>query len=105
VISATLVTFGTVAVISYAFKLQLPRSFVAVSLPMGLGLLILGRYVARRWLIKRRIRGLALHRVVAVGDVEAVENLRAQLAREQYAGYDIVGSCPSSGDVLASLRA
>ena len=37
VISATLVTFGTVAVISYAFKLQLPRSFVAVSLPLGLG--------------------------------------------------------------------
>jgi hypothetical protein len=105
VISATLVTFGTVAVISYAFKLQLPRSFVAVSLPMGLGLLLLGRYVARRWLIKRRIRGLSLHRVVAVGDEEAVNNLRVQLAREQYAGYDVVGSCSPTGDVIAALRA
>lgn len=105
VISATLVTFGTVAVISYAFKLQLPRSFVAVSLPMGLGMLILGRYVARRWLIRRRIKGLSLHRVVAVGDEPAVENLRAQLARDQYAGYDVVGSCSSSGDFIAALRA
>jgi exopolysaccharide biosynthesis polyprenyl glycosylphosphotransferase len=105
VISATLVTFGTVAVTSYAFKLQLPRSFVAVSLPMGLGLLLLGRYIARRWLIKRRIKGLSLHRVVAVGDEESVENLRAQLAREQHAGYDVVGSCRSDGDVIAALRA
>jgi exopolysaccharide biosynthesis polyprenyl glycosylphosphotransferase len=105
VISATLATFGTVALISYAFKLQLPRSFVAVSLPLGLSLLLLGRYVARRWLIKRRIKGLSLHRVIAVGDDEAVENLRAQLAREQYAGYDIVGSCASSGDFIAELRA
>jgi exopolysaccharide biosynthesis polyprenyl glycosylphosphotransferase len=105
VISATLVTFGTVAVISYAFKLQLPRSFVAVSLPMGLSLLLLGRYFARRWLIKRRHKGLSLHRVVAVGDNESVENLRAQLAREQQAGYNIVGSCPSNGDIIAALRA
>lgn len=104
VISATLATFGTVAVISYAFKLQLPRSFVAVSLPLGLGLLLLGRYIARRWLIKRRVKGLSLHRVVAVGDDESVENLRVQLAREQHAGYDVVGSCPSDGDVIAALR-
>jgi exopolysaccharide biosynthesis polyprenyl glycosylphosphotransferase len=105
VVSATLVTFGTVAVISYAFKLQLPRSFVAVSLPMGLGLLLIGRYVARRWLIKRRLNGRSLHRVVAVGDQESVENLRAQFAREQHAGYDVVGSCPTSGDVIGALRA
>lgn len=104
VISATLVTFGTVAVISYAFKLQLPRSFVAVSLPLGLALLLLGRYVARRWLISRRIKGLSMHRVVAVGDDESIENLRAQLAREQYAGYDVVGSCASGGDFIAALR-
>jgi exopolysaccharide biosynthesis polyprenyl glycosylphosphotransferase len=105
VISATLVTFGSVALISYAFKLQLPRSFVAVSLPLGLGLLLLGRYVARRRLIKRRNKGLSLHRVIAVGNDEAVENLRAQLNREQHAGYDVVGSCPSSGDFIAALRA
>jgi exopolysaccharide biosynthesis polyprenyl glycosylphosphotransferase len=105
VVSATFLTFGSVAIISYAFKLQLPRSFVAFSLPMGLGLLLIGRYAARRWLISRRSKGLSLHRVVAVGDDEAVDNLRSQLARRPFAGYDVVGSCPSNGDVKSALRA
>ena len=104
VIKATLIAFGTLAIVSYGFKLQLPRSFVAIALPLGLVLLLFGRYTARQWLIRRRARGLLLHRVVAVGDEAAVEHLRTQLHREPHAGYDVVVGVPVHGDVLAAVR-
>ncbi len=89
---------------SYAFRLELARTFVAVALPLGLVLLIIGRYLARHWLIRRRRRGLSLHRVVGVGDAESVSELRAQLHRDVFAGYDVVASAPVGSDVLAAIR-
>ncbi|MGH3366791.1 MAG: sugar transferase, partial [Nocardioidaceae bacterium] len=104
VVKATVYTFGVIAIVSYAFKLELARSFVAVALPVGLVLLLLGRYLARRWLIGRRVSGLSLNRVVAVGTQESVQHLRAQLQRELYAGYDVVAGVEVHGDLLATIR-
>ena len=104
VIRASLEVFGVLAIVSYAFRLELARTFVAVALPLGLVLLIIGRYLARHWLIRRRRRGLSLHRVVGVGDAESVSELRAQLHRDVFAGYDVVASAPVGSDVLAAIR-
>jgi len=105
VIRATLFVTGVLAIVSYSFKLELARSFVAVTLPLGLGMLLVGRYAARRWLIRRRARGLSLHRVVAVGDEVSIRHLRDQLHSEPHAGYDVVAGCSINADVIAAVRA
>jgi len=105
VIRATLFVFGGLAIISYGLKLELARSFVAVTLPLGIVMLLTGRYVARRWLVRRRVRGLSLHRVVAVGDEFSVRHLREQLHSEPHAGYDVVAGCSVDADVLSIVRA
>jgi len=105
VIRATLFVFGVLTVISYSFKLELSRSFVAVSLPLGMVMLLAGRFLARKWLVRRRTRGLSLHRVVAVGDEGSVRHLREQLHSEPHAGYDVVAACSVDADVIAVLQA
>ncbi len=94
----TLRAFGTIAVVSYIFKLEIARGFVAVALPAGLVLLLLVRFLARRWLQRRRHRGQFLHRVVVVGDRRRVADLVAQLRLEPDAGFAVVGACLPRAD-------
>jgi exopolysaccharide biosynthesis polyprenyl glycosylphosphotransferase len=105
VIRGTVMLFSFIAIVSYSFKLELARSFVAVTLPIGLALLLMGRYGARQWLIRRRAQGRALHRVVGVGDVVSVAHLRDQLHSEPHAGYAVVARCAVDGDVVRAARA
>jgi exopolysaccharide biosynthesis polyprenyl glycosylphosphotransferase len=104
VIRATLITFGALAVFCYALRIDLARGFVAVALPSGLVMLLAGRNLARRHLIKQRRAGRAVHRVVAVGDEAAVEHLRAQLLRAPNAGYSVVGGIGGDVDVRSAVR-
>jgi exopolysaccharide biosynthesis polyprenyl glycosylphosphotransferase len=97
--SASLRLMALVAVFAYVFKFEIARGFVAVALPMGTILLLLGRYGQRRWLHARRRHGQYLRRVVAVGGVEGIRDLADQLREEPYVGYTIVGAClPSPTD-------
>jgi len=89
----TLRLWATVAIGCYAAKLQVARGFVVVALPLGLLLLLAGRGLARRGLVIARARGRSLHRVIVVGDRQAVAGLAAELRRERAAGFDVVGAC------------
>jgi exopolysaccharide biosynthesis polyprenyl glycosylphosphotransferase len=91
--SASLRLMAVVAVVAYTFRLEIARGFVAIALPMGTILLLLGRYGQRRWLHAKRRRGTYLRRVVAVGGVDGIRDLTDQLHREPYVGYTIVGAC------------
>jgi exopolysaccharide biosynthesis polyprenyl glycosylphosphotransferase len=103
---ATLRTFGLLAIFFYAAKMPVARGFVAVALPAGLVLLLVGRFVGRRRLVSLRLRGHALHRVLAVGNPPEVAHLTAQLLREPHAGFSVVAAAtPGDGDVLAAVRA
>jgi exopolysaccharide biosynthesis polyprenyl glycosylphosphotransferase len=101
---ATVVTFATVAVISYAFKLEIARTLFAVAPILGLTLLVLERFLARQRLVRRRQRGEALSRVLAVGSSDAVAELVSLLEREPNAGYHVVGASGTFDDVRAALR-
>ena len=95
----TFQVWAVVAMGCYAAKLQVARGFVIVALPLGLLLLLAGRALARRLLIAARTHGMSLHRVVVVGDRQAVVSLAAELRRERAAGFDVVGAClPEPGD-------
>ena len=93
VVLATIRLFGGTALVCFMAKLPLSRAFLAAALVVGLSLLLVGRYAARRWLHYKRRRGQWCRRVVAVGRPSDVDELARVLAREPVAGYAIVGGC------------
>jgi exopolysaccharide biosynthesis polyprenyl glycosylphosphotransferase len=101
VVVGTLRVFGTIAVVSYIFKLEIARGFVAIAMPIGLVLLLLGRWLARRWLQRQRRAGRFQHRVIVVGDRVRVTALTEQLRSEPHAGYAVVGAClPNASETM-----
>ncbi|MCW2544140.1 MAG: exopolysaccharide biosynthesis polyprenyl glycosylphosphotransferase [Frankiales bacterium] len=78
------------AFVSYALKAQFARGFVAVVVPAGFVLLVLGRYAARKVLHELRHRHRCQHRVVLVGSPDEIGSLAEQMLREPYAGLDVV---------------
>ncbi len=89
---------ASAAVICYIFQIQLARGYVAIALPLGTLLLLLGRYAARRWLHHQRAFGRYQHRVLAVGGAQNVSQLAHELGRVPHAGFRVVGVCvPAPG--------
>ncbi len=74
--SASLRLMAVVAVVAYTFKIELARGYVAVALPVGTVLLLLGRYGQRRLLARPAPTvGQFMRRVIVVGGVEGVRDL------------------------------
>lgn len=93
VVEATLSLFGLVAICSYVFALDLPRAYVLIMMPAGLLAILAGRFAWRRWLHRLRSVGAMMTRVLAVGDVGAVNDLVQNLSRSPVCGYRVVGAC------------
>jgi len=100
VIQATFAVFGVTAIGSYLLKVDLPRSYLLVMMPVGLAALLAARFGARRWLHRRRDTGRYLSRVLALGTVDTVTELLGDLRRAPRAGYAVIGVClgHSAGD-------
>jgi exopolysaccharide biosynthesis polyprenyl glycosylphosphotransferase len=88
-----LVTAGAVGLASLMFELNSPRDVVILGLPVVLVLGWVLRHVGRRILHRRRFDGRCQMRTLLVGDPLTVKRLQAQLEREPYHGYDVVGVC------------
>lgn len=91
IVSATLLLFAVVAGVSYLIRADISRAYAFVSLPVGLILLVAGRFAWRGWLYRQRTQGLYLQRTVVVGSDPAASELVARLERDSYAGYSVVG--------------
>ncbi|GGK30758.1 hypothetical protein GCM10010124_24370 [Pilimelia terevasa] len=81
------------AIVSYAFEIQLARSYVLVALPAATLAVVLSRFGFRKGLHRYRARGRCLRRVVVVGHELAVIHLTRQLRRERFHGLKVVGTC------------
>jgi exopolysaccharide biosynthesis polyprenyl glycosylphosphotransferase len=91
---ATISVFGGVAIVSMMFKLEIARGFLMIALPVGLVLLFLSRWIARRVVVRaRKSFGKCITRLLVVGSPRAVRDLTAALSREPWSGYDVVGAC------------
>jgi exopolysaccharide biosynthesis polyprenyl glycosylphosphotransferase len=93
VFNASIRLTAVVAFLAYSLKLDIARGFVAIALPVGAVLLLLGRWGSRRGLHLARLRGEAMHRVLVLGRLDDVSSLSAQLDREPLAGLQVVGAC------------
>ena len=93
IINAIVSLTAAVAIVSYAFKLDIARGYVAVAMPSA-ALLDLGtRFWLRKHLHKIRSTGQCLRRVVVVGHAPAVAEISAMLSRHSYHGMSVVGAC------------
>ena len=90
VLRASLWLFATIALISYLFKLEIARGYIAIAFPLGIIFLIVGRHLVRRWLERQRDEGRFLHRVLVIAGTEGATRLSQELAQAPYAGLHVV---------------
>ncbi|WP_431237377.1 sugar transferase [Mycolicibacterium aichiense] len=86
--------FGGVAIVSMLFKLEIARGYLMIALPAGIVFLGLGRWLARKLVVRARQKhGHCITRVIVVGSAPAVRDLTRSLAREPWSEYEVVGAC------------
>ncbi len=103
IVTATLFTFAVVAGISYLVRADISRAYAFVSLPLGLLLIVLGRFWWRGWLYRRRAVDRFMHRTLLVGTGTACDELRERLGRDTYAGYHVVALYGAPEDARIDL--
>lgn len=104
IIHSTVRVFGTIAIFMVIFKLDVIRGYFAIALPLGLIMLIAGRWIWRKWLAKERGKGNYLSDVVVMGNALDVEYVIRQLRSNLGAGYRVAGAALSSLDKDMELR-
>ena len=93
ILNAAVSLTATVAIASYALKLDIARGYVAVAMPSTALFDLMMRYWLRKHLHRMRDAGRCLRRVVVVGHGPAIAELAAMLRRSSYHGMSIVGAC------------
>jgi FlaA1/EpsC-like NDP-sugar epimerase len=67
VAAASLWLFGLIAIFSYVFRIDTARGYVGIALPVGLGGLLLARWLVRQHLNVNRKNGNSMYRLMLVG--------------------------------------
>ncbi|SEP86562.1 Undecaprenyl-phosphate galactose phosphotransferase, WbaP/exopolysaccharide biosynthesis polyprenyl glycosylphosphotransferase [Arthrobacter sp. OV608] len=97
VAAASLWLFGAIAIISYVTRIDTARGYVGVALPVGLGGLLLARWLVRQHLNVDRQRGRSMHKLLILGGPGAVAHLAESLSRSKQAGYMPVAAYSPGG--------
>lgn len=94
VLAASFKLAATVAIALYLLDIGVSRGFLGISFLAGMGTLVIGRFLANRWLHRARARGRGWsRRVLLVGDAAHILELAQQLGRGRATGYQVVGAC------------
>lgn len=96
---SSFVAFTTAALIAYLFGLSGLKFVLAVGLVATTGVLILSRWVWRRWLVSQRRDGSMANRVLLVGSEASVASTARDLRRNPAAGLFVVGACTPTSRV------
>jgi exopolysaccharide biosynthesis polyprenyl glycosylphosphotransferase len=87
VFNASVGVLATLAAAALFFKLDVSRLFVAMGLIIGTLLLVISRWMWRKWLRTRRARGVDTNKVAIQGPPQLVRELVERLKRDQYSIY------------------
>lgn len=117
---ASFSVFGAIAIVAFLTRAEIARGYLLISLPIGVLLLVLARWLWRQWLVSNRRAGKYSARALLIGSEVAVANLASELQRNSNAGYKVVGAwtpngsapgpipgtdIPVAGPILAILQA
>jgi len=103
VTNATFAFFGAFAIVAFAIKAPIGRGYLMISLPLGWALLLLGRWLCRKWLISRRKIGRLMSHAVLVGDRASSVHVSEQIRRNPGSGIRIVGAVTEHGSTDRDL--
>jgi exopolysaccharide biosynthesis polyprenyl glycosylphosphotransferase len=95
--------FGAVAIVAFLTRTDVARGFLLISLPLGVLVLLLTRWLWRQWLVTKRTTGAYSARVLLVGSVDSVAQIARELQRNPSAGYHVVGACTPSGMIASTV--
>jgi exopolysaccharide biosynthesis polyprenyl glycosylphosphotransferase len=84
---------GVVAFVAFAAKAESARAVILGALPLTLAVDLVGRYLARKRLHNRRLKGRSMTSVVAVGGAASVAEFTAMVRHDRHAGMHVVGAC------------
>lgn len=93
VAAATLRVFGLMAMTAVLFSIHGATAYIAVSLPVGLLLLVGNRWAFRRRLGRQKALGNHLSRAIVVGEAEEVHYVVDQMVRKFGSVYKVLGVC------------
>lgn len=95
--------FGVIAIVAFLARIDVARGFLLISLPLGIVVLFIVRWLWRQWLVAKRSTGEWSARVLLVGSEESVTQIARELARSPRSGYVVVGACIPHGTVAGTI--
>ncbi|WP_375385846.1 sugar transferase [uncultured Microbacterium sp.] len=104
IVNASFRLFGLVAIAAFLLRVDLARGFLFISLPLGVLVLLLERWLWRQWLLVQRVQGKYVARVLLVGSRTSVAQIARELRRVPGAGYHVVGACVPSGKIAETIE-
>lgn len=104
VADASLRLFGLIAIVAFLFRIDVARGFLLISLPLGIVVLVLARWLWRQWLAAKRSVGEYSARVLLIGSEESVAQIARELGRYSTAGYQVVGACVPTGRIAGTIE-
>ncbi len=93
VISASVFLFGALAMTSFWLRAELSRAMFVTTLPIGISLLLVGRWLARTWLQRIRSTGRAMSPALIIGNGDAALDVVKEMRRNTAAGYKPAAVC------------
>ena len=99
VLHASWRVLAMIAVLAYMLRMEVGRSYLALSFLLGLVLLIVGRFCWRKWLHAQRRQGRFSAPVLIIGRPHKAAGLIDLFNGMPEAGYSVVGVCIPTGDV------
>ena len=100
---ASFTFFGAIAILAFLFRVDVARGYLLITLPLGIFVLLLERWLWRQWLIAQRWVGQYSAKVLLVGSEESVAAIARELHRSPTAGYQVVGACVPSGKIADTI--
>ncbi|MGO4785728.1 sugar transferase [Cryobacterium sp. W22_MBD10_FK3] len=105
VINASALAFGMLAIAFLLLQVDTARAYFVFALPLGIGALVLERWLWRKWLIRQRKFGHYLARAIVVGGREDIEYVVQQIDAKSGAAYHVVGAALEGENVTSVTSA
>ena len=97
VVRAAVGLLATIALVSYAMKIEIARGYVVLVCPGLLLVGLLGRHRLRCWLQGQREQGRGMQRTLVIGRADSAASMIREIARNTTNGMAVIGACVSGG--------
>lgn len=90
ILQSALWMVALVSIVSFLGKFDTSRAYVLLAIPIGTALLLLDRWLWRRWLLRKRRQGQELQSTIVIGNEEDRVRISTALSERPWAGYTVV---------------